>query len=81
MATGLQQRFELVRASDLAAVVRADVRRFEGFNFGVSAYYGGTTRDRSKPDLVKTCDDANPNVVAPCGSVSAPCSSRTRTCR
>ncbi|WP_233582828.1 hypothetical protein [Corallococcus sp. CA053C] len=72
VARGLQKRFELVRASDLAAVLRADVKRFPGFVFGVSAYYGGTTRNRPKPDLVKQCDDANPNVVAPCGYVSAP---------
>ncbi|MBU8898265.1 hypothetical protein KRR26_21885 [Corallococcus sp. M34] len=71
VARGHQTRFELVKATDLAAVARADVTRFEGITFGASAYYGGTSRNRPKPDLVQQCDDANPNVIAPCGYVSA----------
>jgi hypothetical protein len=72
VAGGHQHRFELVRATDLAAVLRADVTRFEGLVFGASAYYGDTTRNRPKPDLVKTCEEANDREVAPCGYVSAP---------
>ncbi|WAM29073.1 hypothetical protein [Myxococcus sp. NMCA1] len=72
VGAGHQRRFELTRATDLALVVRADVTRFNGISFGASAYYGDTTRNRPKPDLVRQCEDANPNVVAPCGYVSAP---------
>ncbi len=72
VARGHQHRFELNRATDLAAVLRADVTRFEGLHFGISGYYGDTTRNRPKPDLVKTCEERNDGVVAPCGYVSAP---------
>ncbi|MFY2563742.1 hypothetical protein ACN469_39500 [Corallococcus terminator] len=69
---GHQRRFEVQRATDMALVVRADVTHFDGFTFGVSAYRGDTTRNRPKPDLVKSCEEANPREVAPCGYVSAP---------
>jgi len=72
VAEGHQRRFELVRATDLAAVLRADVTRYEGLVFGASGYYGDTTRNRPKPDLVKACEEANDREVAPCGYVSAP---------
>ncbi|MBN1209596.1 MAG: hypothetical protein JXB05_32405 [Myxococcaceae bacterium] len=72
VAQGHQRRFELVRATDLAAVLRADVTRFEGLVFGASGYYGDTTRNRPKPDLVKACEEADEREVAPCGHVSAP---------
>ncbi|AKQ67486.1 hypothetical protein A176_004398 [Myxococcus hansupus] len=72
VSAGHQRRFELTRATDLAVVARADVTRFDGIIFGASAYYGDTTRNRPKPDLVRQCENANPNVVAPCGYVSAP---------
>ncbi|MDC0715024.1 hypothetical protein POL68_41630 [Stigmatella sp. ncwal1] len=71
VAEGHQLRFEMVRARDMAMVLRADVERFEGLVFGVSGYYGGTTRNRPKPDLVKACEDADSRQVAPCGYVSA----------
>ncbi|MCP3141215.1 hypothetical protein [Pyxidicoccus xibeiensis] len=69
---GHQRRFEVVRATDLALVLRADVTRFDGLSFGASGYYGDTTRNRPKPDLVQQCEAANENEVAPCGYVSAP---------
>lgn len=69
---GHQRRFEVQRATDMAFVVRADVTHFDGFTFGVSAYRGDTTRNRPKADLVKSCEEANPREVAPCGYVSAP---------
>ncbi len=72
VALGHQHRFELNRATDLAAVLRADVTRFPGFVFGASGYYGDTTRNRPKPDLVQACEAANDREVAPCGYVSAP---------
>lgn len=72
VAEGHQRRFDMIRATDLAAVLRADVTRFEGLVFGASGYYGDSTRNRPKPDLVKACDDGDPRDVAPCGYVSAP---------
>ncbi|QSQ28243.1 hypothetical protein JY651_24270 [Pyxidicoccus parkwayensis] len=69
---GHQRRFEVARASDLAFVGRADVVRFDGLTFGTSGYYGNTTRNRPKPDLIQQCENGNDNVVAPCGYVSAP---------
>ncbi|KFE64619.1 hypothetical protein [Hyalangium minutum] len=72
VAEGHQRRFEMVRATDLAAVLRADVTRFDGLVFGASGYYGDSTRNRPKPDLLKLCEDGNPRDVAPCGYVSAP---------
>ncbi|MCP3103182.1 hypothetical protein LZ198_30310 [Myxococcus sp. K15C18031901] len=69
---GHQRRFEVQRATDLAYVLRADITHFEGISFGASAYYGNTSRNRPKPDLVKQCEAANDSVVAPCGYVNAP---------
>jgi hypothetical protein len=72
VALGHQQRFELVSATDLAAVGRVDVTAVRGLVAGLSAYYGGTSRNRPKADLVPQCDDADPDVVAPCGYLAAP---------
>ncbi|AGC44349.1 hypothetical protein MYSTI_03033 [Myxococcus stipitatus DSM 14675] len=70
---GHQRRFEVQRATDMAVVARVDVTHFDGFTFGASAYYGDTTRNRPKADLVKNCENANNEAeVAPCGYVSAP---------
>ncbi|SET51760.1 hypothetical protein [Stigmatella erecta] len=70
VAEGHQLRFEMVRARDMALVLRADVDRFEGIVFGASGYYGGTTRNRPKPDLVKSCEaSGDGRQVAPCGYV------------
>ncbi|MCA9515441.1 MAG: hypothetical protein KC635_10890, partial [Myxococcales bacterium] len=68
---GHQQRFELVSASDLAVVLRADWTPTPGLTVGASAYYGGTTRNRPKADLLPDCDDPGDTEVAPCGVVSA----------
>ncbi len=75
VASGHQGRFEVMRASDLAGVIRADLRPLHGLKFGLSSYYGGTTRNRPKPDMALKCagsDGADPREVAPCGYVSAP---------
>ncbi len=84
VASGHQTRFELVRATDLALVGRVDVTApddgsvsFDGrahagqLELGVAAYYGGTSRNRPKPDLVRECSDGDPAAVAPCGYLSA----------
>lgn len=71
VASGHQLRFELVSASDLAFVLRADWEAAEGVKLGVSAYYGNTSRNRPKPDLVLDCDSPDDGEVASCGYVSA----------
>jgi hypothetical protein len=73
VASGHQRRFELVRATDLAGVGRVDVTPLDGVMVGVSAYYGGTSRNRPKPDFAEQCPDGDlQREVAPCGYVSAP---------
>jgi hypothetical protein len=72
ISPGHQQRFELMRASDLAGVLRVDWLPMAGMRFGTAAYRGGTTRNRPKPDLAKDCPNADPDVVADCGYVGAP---------
>jgi len=72
IASGHQARFETIRATDLAAVLRADVQPIPGLEVGVSGYAGGTSRNRPKPDLVPDCTDPTPRAVAPCGYVNAP---------
>jgi len=72
IAGGHQTRFEMVRATDLAGVGRVDWLPAKDVEIGVSAYYGGTSRNRPKADLVKECDDNDPDEVAPCGYVEAP---------
>ena len=52
IASGKQQRFELVSATDLAFVARIDIVGFEGIVFGASTYISpNTTNNRPKPDL------------------------------
>jgi hypothetical protein len=72
IASGHQTRFELVRATDLAVVGRVDVTPAGDLEAGDAAYYGGTSRNRPKPDLVRECARDDPDAVAPCGYVSAP---------
>ena len=67
---GHQLRTELVSASDLAFILRADVTPTPGVSLGVSAYYGGTSRNRPKADLVPDCPP-NDREVAACGYVQA----------
>lgn len=73
VGTGQQTRFELVRATDLAVVGRVDfLPHGDDVVIGLSAYAGGTSRNRPKADLVRECAEANLEVVAPCGYVDAP---------
>ena len=72
VARGHQGRFETIRASDLAAVLRVDVTPMPKVEAGMSFYAGGTSKNRPKPDLVPSCTDGDPDEVAPCGYVSAP---------
>ncbi len=70
IASGHQRRFELVSASDLAFVLRADWRPTPDILVGASAYYGNTSRNRPKADLVPSCPaDDGADEVAPCGYV------------
>lgn len=72
VASGHQARFELVSATELAFVGRADYVAGETLTLGVSGYYGDTTGNRPKADLVPDCPGGAADVVAPCGRVSAP---------
>ncbi len=69
---GHQKRFETKRASDLAYVLRSDYRWRNTNAVGVGFYYGDTSRNRPKPDMVKTCSDADDDAVASCGYIAAP---------
>ncbi len=70
VASGHQGAFETIRATDLAGVLRAQLD-LGAASVGISGYVGGTNRNRPKADLVKECDDPDPNTVAPCGTVSS----------
>ncbi|MCC7108879.1 MAG: hypothetical protein IT382_06300 [Deltaproteobacteria bacterium] len=72
IALGHQRRFEIVRATDLAFVGRVDTFPLPETELGISAYHGGTSRNRPKPDLVKDCPEGAEDQVAPCGFVDAP---------
>jgi len=54
VASGHQGRFEQVRATGLAGVLRVDVTPTDGVLIGASAYLGDTTANRPKPDLPDT---------------------------
>jgi hypothetical protein len=70
VATGQQRRFETVLATAPAGVLRVQIER-EGLLVGATAYHGGTTRNRAKPDIVPECD-STADAVAPCGVIAAP---------
>jgi hypothetical protein len=70
VASGHQGAFETVRASDLAVVGRVDVDATPHLEVGASGYFGGTSRNRPKPDLTKDCGDPDPGDVAPCDYVN-----------
>ncbi|MCA9678696.1 MAG: hypothetical protein H6709_12930 [Kofleriaceae bacterium] len=72
VSRGHQGRFESIRASDPAGVLRVDVQPRAGVEVGAAGYVGGTSRNRPKADLVPTCADGDDDVVAPCGYVAAP---------
>ena len=72
IAGGHQRRFEQVRATSLAGVLRADFKPVDGLVVGASSYYGGTSANRPKPDMALQCDDGDDDTVAPCGYLSAP---------
>jgi len=72
IATGHQTAYETVRATSPAAIARIDVTPGAGIEVGAAGYVGGSSANRPKPDLVVDCPDGDPDVVAPCGYVSAP---------
>jgi hypothetical protein len=70
VASGHQSRFEQIRATSLAVVGRVDVEPVDGLVVGGSAYWGGTSANRPKPDLARECDgESSDREVAPCGYV------------
>jgi hypothetical protein len=70
VASGHQGRFETIRASNVAGVVRAQFD-LGAATLGVAGYVGGANRNRPKVDLVKECSDPIANEVAPCGYISS----------
>lgn len=67
VASGHQGAYELVRASDLAAVARVDhALADDTLTVGVAGYVGGTSRNRPKADLLTDCADPATDDVAPC---------------
>jgi hypothetical protein len=70
VASGHQGRFETIRASDVAGVLRSEFDLGVA-TLGIAGYVGGTNRNRPKADLVKECSDPAPNDVAPCGVVQS----------
>lgn len=72
VASGHQSRFEETRGSDLAYVFRADLVPVRAILLGMSAYHGGTTRNRPQADLVHACGKTSSSEVAPCGYINAP---------
>jgi hypothetical protein len=71
VASGHQGKFEEVKATDLAGVIRGDFLAIPGAVVGISGYYGGTSRNRPQPDLVNSCEKSDGTKVAPCGFQSA----------
>lgn len=72
VSTGHQGRFEEISATDMAGVARLDILGPGGLTAGVSGYYGGTTRNRPQPDMVRICDKSTDDKVAACGWIDAP---------
>ncbi len=68
VSSGHQGSFETIRATDVAGVLRAEFD-LGAASLGVSGYVGGANRNRPKDDLLKECDDPEPNTVAPCGTI------------
>jgi hypothetical protein len=56
---GHQVKFETIKATNLAFVLRLDMDVIQDFTFGVSGYYGNTSRNRPKPEDM---DDVDGNV-------------------
>lgn len=56
---GHQAKFETIKATNLALVLRLDLAAVQNFTFGVSGYYGNTSGNRPKPEDM---NDVNGNV-------------------
>ena len=53
---GHQVKFETIKATNLAVVLRLDFDAITNFNFGISGYYGNTSGNRPKPEDMKDVD-------------------------
>lgn len=53
---GYQKKFELTQATNMAYVLRLEYKGLKGLNIGVSGYYGNTTENIQKPDIMKGID-------------------------
>jgi hypothetical protein len=56
---GHQAKFETIKATNLAFVLRLDLDAINNLTFGISGYYGNTSGNRPKPEDMK---DVNGNV-------------------
>jgi hypothetical protein len=71
---GQQGRFELVKATNPAAVLRWTTQSLPGLEAGASFYYGDSSANRPKADLAKNCKNGKGDTerVAPCGYHKTP---------
>jgi hypothetical protein len=71
---GQQGRFEFVKATNPAAVLRWTTQSIPGLEAGASFYYGDSSANRPKSDLAKNCKDGKGDTerVAPCGYHNTP---------
>ncbi len=75
IAQGHQTRFETIKTTNPAAVLRWSYAPHESWETGLSFYYGDSAQNRPQPDLVKRCetgDGSSTNSVAPCGYGKTP---------
>jgi hypothetical protein len=71
---GQQGRFEFVKATNPAAVLRWMTQSIPGLEAGASFYYGDSSANRPKSDLAKNCKNGKGDTerVAPCGYHKTP---------
>lgn len=63
VATGYQTKYELIKASNLATVLRLNFVGIEHTTIGVGGYYGNSTDNRPKPEDMEGID-ANVSVLS-----------------
>jgi hypothetical protein len=71
---GQQGRFEFVKATNPAAILRWTTQSIPGLEAGASFYYGDSSANRPKADLSKNCKNGQGDTerVAPCGYHNTP---------
>lgn len=70
---GHQGRFEEIKGTDPALILRWTNYNIPGLETGLSFYYGDSSANRPKSDLVKACKgDSDGQKNAPCGYITTP---------